>query len=164
MYLSHTCVRDQRVIGWSNLRGIFRKFSIFPPSAFSTTRETSHLSATARSVGGSMTLNLVIVSLWVTLRIATFRAERQRSMPEEERVVSGRGAFPTRKLLWVIPRSMHGNPREVQRVRFFLANYAIQRQSSGDGGDRFQQIASRLSSEIAQSFCAIPWIVYLSPR
>lgn len=105
-------MRNQCVIGWNSLRGISRKFLTFPPSAFSTTGETSRPRTTAaRSVGGSMTLNLVTVSLWVTLRIATFRAER-RSMPEEDRVVSGRGAFPTRKLLWVILRSTCTEIRE----------------------------------------------------
>lgn len=75
-------------------------------------RERRPVHATARSVGGSMTLNLVTVSLWVTLQIATFRTERRRSLPDEDRVVSGRGAFPTRKLSWVIPRSICTEIRE----------------------------------------------------
>lgn len=138
----------QHVTGWNNLRGVSRKFSTFPARPLFRWRERRLVHATERSVGGSMTLNLVTVSLWVTLRIATFRPKRRRSMLAEDRAASGRGAFPTRKLPWVIPPvHMHGNPREVQRVSLFFANYAIQRQSSAtEGGGRGLLSKSLLSS------------------
>jgi len=108
-------------------------------------REREIVHATARSVGGSMTLNLITVSLWVTLRIATFRAARRRSMPEEDRVVSGREAFPTRKLFWVIPRSMHRKSARSSATKGFLPCQLRNTAAKfSDGGDSFP--VNRLSS------------------
>lgn len=83
----------------------------FPPSAFSLTRETprSRDGAFGGRPDDLESRNSAAVT-HVTNR-ATFRAERRRSMPEEDRV-SGRGAFPTRKLPWVIPRSTRTEIRE----------------------------------------------------
>lgn len=165
---------------------IFCKFSlkISGPSlavCFSHDDERKRLfHATARSVGGSMTLNLDIVSLWVTLRNRGFpetainaggptrRWRRRRRRRNRKRSPK----FPEEELSSLVNYLSHPGPHaqaiRCEFVSFCSLDCAIKRQSSNAIEERVSQSAncfSPWSSEIARTFfCTIVGIAYLSPR
>jgi len=165
-----SCICEEPTCKWNEILQHFAEIlKFFTVRFFDDKRERERrwrfVHATARLVGGSMTLNL---SNSVAMSHVT-----NRNFQRGETINAGggpssfrkRGAFPTHKLSWVIPRSTCTEIREkFSELVLFFANYATQRQSSAMVGMVVSSKSPLVDRARLHNFCAIPWIVYLSPR
>lgn len=145
---------------------------VFLVTRFSSDDERKRLvHATARLVGGSMTLNLDIVSFMSHVAESRLfsrncdQCRRTEKKEEEDRRVSGRGAFFARKLSESSWSTCTGNPSSfllLGRLRNKAAKFDAIEERVSQSANCFSLI-ERDCTELFL-FCAIVGIAYLSPR